>query len=99
MPIKLLLLNPEDKLGNGLRAIREKESDLIDISNYEPGVSDPAITTNPGYVIKDNKVYRIIKTYFDLDKGYRVFIAKLDMEGYDVYPVIKEESKEDVKKK
>lgn len=85
--LKLLLLKEGDKLGNGLAAIRTRESDLIDISAFEPGVSDPTITTNPGYVIKDNTVYRIIKTYFDLDKNARIFIAKKDHESYDNYPI------------
>lgn len=82
--LKLLLIDSGDKLGNGLASIRARESEMIDISTYEAGISDPTITTNPGYVIKNNKVYRIIKTYFDLDKSARVFIAKEDMEYYDI---------------
>lgn len=85
--LKLLLLKEGDKLGNGLAAIRTRETELIDISSFEAGVSDPTITTNPGYVIKNNIVYRIIKTYFDLDKNARIFIAKKDHEAYDDYPI------------
>lgn len=83
---KCLLLSPGDGLGNGLNAIRTRESELIDISDYEPGYSDATSTTNPQYVIKDDKVYRIIKTYFDLDKNARIFLCKLDHERYDDYP-------------
>ena len=92
--IKLLLLKPGDKLGNGLAAIRTHEADMIDISDYEAGISDPTITTCPGFVIKDNVVYHVIRSYFDLDKNCRLFIAKKEMEPFDVYPVPEEASKE-----
>lgn len=82
-PIKLLILKPEYKLGNGLKAIREKSSEFIDITDYETALSDATSSTNPSYVIKENKVYRIIKTYIDLDNNVRIVLAKPDHERYD----------------
>lgn len=87
IPLKLLLIKPGDCLGNGLAAIRERESEFIDISGYEIAMSDATATTNPGYIIKDNSVYRIIKTYFDLDKSVRIALAKQDNDVYDVWPL------------
>lgn len=84
LPIKLLLIEKGDKLGNGLAAIRAREGDLMDISDYESAMSDSTSTANPNYVIVDNKVYRMIKTYFDLENERRIVIAKEDMESYDV---------------
>lgn len=83
VPIKLLILNPEDNFGNGLRSIREKSSEFIDISDYGEALSDSTSSSNPARVIKNNKVYKIIKTYFDLDNNQRVVLAKIDHERYD----------------
>lgn len=85
--IKILLLEEGMGLGNGLAALRTLEDQLIDISEFEPGLSDATNTMNPGYIIKNNKVYRMLKNYFDLDKNMRVFICKSENEPYDRYPI------------
>ena len=76
-----------DNFGNGLRSIRAKASDLIDISDYADALSDSTSSGNPARIIKNNKVYRIIKTYFDLDNNVRIVLAKID---HDVYDDVKE---------
>ena len=84
--IKLLILTPENekKYGCGLNAIRNLEDKLIDISDWGEAMSDATATSAYGYVIKDNIVYRVSRTYFDLDNNCRVAIAKLDSEPYDI---------------
>ena len=87
-PVKILLLDPKDNLGNGLAALRTRESDLIDISGYEDALSDAtSVGGLAAHFIKDNKVYRIFKNYFDYDKKTRVYLARLEMEPYDIYPI------------
>ena len=86
-PVKLLLIAKDEKLGNGLASIREKESEMIAFDDYEPGLSDSTSSTNPSRVIKDNKVYKIIKTYFDLDKRCRIMLAKEEENSFDVWPL------------
>ena len=86
IPVKALLLEPEDTLGNGLASIRGLESRMIDITDFDIAMSDSTSAAGHGYIIKDNKVYNIIKTYMDLDKNVRIVMAKLDVERYDVLP-------------
>lgn len=93
--VKALLLAKDDTLGNGLRAIRERESEMIDISEYEPGLSDATSSTIQQYIIKDNKVYKTIRTYFDLDNNTRLLLCKEQNEVFDVLPELVEESEED----
>lgn len=85
--LKLLLINTDEEYTNGLTYIRQHASNMIDISHFEAGVSDPTISTNPGYIIKDNTVYKVIKTYFDLDTNNRIFIAKKSTDNFDIWPI------------
>ena len=83
MKIKVLLVKTGDEFPNGLKAIRNRASEMIDISAFEGGISDATSTTCPAWIIKNNQVYKIIRNYFDLDKNERIFLAKLDEEPYN----------------
>ena len=67
----------------GLRALREREADFIDISDYENGLSDATCTTVKQFIIKEDKVYNVVKTYFDLDNNQRILLAKECTETFD----------------
>ena len=97
MKIKVLLIKAGDKYGLSLRAIRERANEMIDISSFEAGLSDATGTTCQACIIKDNKVYRVVRNYFDLDKNERIFVAKLDMDPNDIYPIPEEEIMEESK--
>ena len=84
IPIKALLIPYDDTMGNGLVSIREKESELIDITDWSDFTSDATNTSNHGFVIKDNKVYKMIKFYFDLDKKCRIVMCKETKETMDM---------------
>lgn len=84
---KILLLKKGNNLGQGLAAIRELEDEMIDITDYENHFSDSTSTSNTGRIIKDNKVYNVFKSYWDLDKGVCVYLAKEEDEPYDRYPL------------
>lgn len=87
VPIKALLIGKEEKLGNGLAVIRERESEMISIDDYEVALSDATSSGNPARIIKNNKVYKIIKNYFDLDNNTRIILAKEESEVFDVWPI------------
>ena len=87
VPIKALLIGKEEKLGNGLAVIRERESEMISIDDYEVAVSDATSSGNPARIIKNNKVYKIIKNYFDLDNNARIILANEESEVFDVWPI------------
>lgn len=93
--IKALLLKKEETFGNGVASIRKLEDQMVDISDYEPGISDATATTNPHYIIKDDIPYKVIKTYFDLDRNARIFLCVEWKETFDVIP---EEKVEEVVK-
>ena len=82
--VKALLIPYDDTMGNGLVSIREKESELIDITDWSDFTSDATNTSNHGFVIKDNKVYKMIKFYFDLDKKCRILMCKETKETMDM---------------
>ena len=87
IPVKAILLEPHHALGSGLRSIREMESDAIDISEFAEcdALSDATVQGgSSGYIIHDNKVYRMIKTYLDTDKKIRWVIAKNEDKPFDV---------------
>ena len=88
-PVKILLIDPEnDNYGNGLAAIRTRESELIDITGFEDALSDAtSVGGLNAHFIKDNRGYGIIKNYFDYDKKRRVYIAKYESERYNEYPL------------
>lgn len=71
----LLIDSPEQN--SGLKAIRERESDLIDISSFvdDNACGDSTSASNTNNFIKNNKVYRIKKVYMDLDKNKRIFLG------------------------
>ena len=56
IPIKALLIGKEEKLGNGLAVIRERESEMISIDDYEVALSDATSSGNPARIIKNNKM-------------------------------------------
>lgn len=88
VPVKALLISKTEELGNGLAVIRERESEMIPIDEYGNGeLSDSTSSGNPARIIKDNKVYKIIKTYFDLDKSVRIVMAKEEDQSFDVWPL------------
>ena len=80
-PVKLLLIEAEDS--NGLISIRDHMDDLIDLPDGDM-LSDATCTSNTTRVIKDDKVYVCIKSYFDLDNNYRIIMAKRELETFDV---------------
>lgn len=82
MTTKALLLSKDDDHGNGLRAIRELEDELVDITAYQELMAD----NQSWFIIKDDIVYKIVKTYFDMDKGYVVCICKEDVQPFNVLP-------------
>lgn len=86
IPIKAILLEKADNLGSGLTALRTKESTAIDISGYGEAMSDPTSSTNRGNIIKNNKVYTIVRTYINLDKNCRYVIAKNEENPFDRWP-------------
>lgn len=86
VPTKLLLLSKEDLVahGTGLKAIREMESSMIALpDDFPEHLDDATSSTNWQRVIKDDVVYRIIKTYFDLDNNCRIIMASADMNPQD----------------
>jgi hypothetical protein len=82
--VKALLLKKDEILGDGLASIRAYENTMIDISSFEAGISDATVSTNPSYIIKDNTVYKAIRTYFDLDKNTRILLFKESGESFDI---------------
>ena len=67
--VKLLLLSKDDLVihGSGLKAIRDMESSMMDMpDDFSDHLDDATSSSNWQRIIKDNVVYRIIKTYFDL---------------------------------
>ena len=86
IPIKVLLIDKNEKLGNGLAVIRERESEMITIDDFEVALSDATSSGNPARVIKNNKIYKIIKTYFDLDNNCRIVLAKEEENAFDIWP-------------
>jgi hypothetical protein len=86
VPIKLLLLNKGETLGYGLRAIREYADRMIDVSDWELGISDSTMSSAKQYVIKDNVMYMCMKSFFDLDNNERIFVCVENTEPYDVLP-------------
>lgn len=76
---KVLLLSSSDMslYGTGLRAIRELSSKMIDISEFADAgaLGDSSSATNSTNVVKDDKVYRIAKSFFDLDNNLRILLA------------------------
>lgn len=83
MKIKVLLVKTGDEFPNGLKAIRKRASEMIDITSFDEAISDATSTTCPAWIIKNDKVYKVIRNYFDLDKNERIFLAKLDDEEYN----------------
>ena len=82
MTTKALLLGRDDDHGNGLRAIRELEDQLVDITAYQELLAD----NQSWFIIKDDTVYKVVKTYFDLDKGHMVCICKEDVQPFNKLP-------------
>ena len=84
---KVLLLSKEDAstYGTGLNAIRELEDNLEDLADDFPDhLDDSTASSNWQRIIKNDVVYRIIKTYFDLDNNWRIIMALEDMNPQDV---------------
>ena len=80
VPTKALLLSHSDsslQYGTGLNAIRKLASQMIDISEFadDNAMGDSSAAVNASNIIKDNKVYRICKSFFDLDNTVRIVIA------------------------
>lgn len=90
MQVKLLLL-PKGVV-RGLVSIREHASEMIDISDWaDEALSDATSSGNQATVIKDNILYTITRTYFDLDNNCRVILAEYDVHcKEDVYPPVEE---------
>ena len=84
---KILLLSKTDAstYGTGLNVIRELEDNLEDLADDFPDhLDDSTSSSNWQRIIKNNVVYRIIKTYFDLDNNWRIVMALEDMNPQDV---------------
>lgn len=87
IPIKAILLEKTDNFGTGLTALRKKEDNAIDISSYVDAMGDATSSGIRGNIIKNNKVYTIVRTYIDLDKNCRYVIAKNEDNSFDRWPV------------
>lgn len=85
--LKLLLLDKTDKLGAGLAAIREHQSDLIDLDGWEDAMSYATCTSNISIAVHNNKTYDVVKSYLDVDNNQVVMIGKEAIEPYDIWPV------------
>ena len=87
IPVKAILIEPEYRGGYGLTAIRELESQAVDVSEFDTSnaLSDPTCCSGAyGYIIKNNKVYRIMKAYMDVDKNVRWLLCKNDTRSLDI---------------
>ena len=86
IPLKAILLETR-KEGVGLHVIRKYENTAIDISNFDTSnaPSDPTCCSGGyGRIIKDNRVYRIEKTYMDIDKNVRWLLAVREENSCDI---------------
>lgn len=78
-----LLLDKNSSI-NGLRAIREKESELIDLNDWQNGIEqDATCSVTKQLIIKNDRVYSVRKTYFDLDKERRILLCEDVTETFD----------------
>ena len=84
IPVKALLLERDEPLGHGLDVIRKKESEMVDITDYNDYLSDSTSASNCLIIIHNDKVYRVIKNYFDLDKHVRIYIGIECAESRDI---------------
>ena len=87
IPVKAILIEKNERLGTGLTALRTKMGSAIDISEYGDALSDATSTTTHGYIIKNNKAYKIVRNFLDLDNNIRFIMAKNDENGFDKWPV------------
>lgn len=90
IPAKLILIEKNERIGVGLQAIREKEASAIDITEFggeTNAFGDSTSASNKGFIIKNNKVYTIMKTFMDLDKNCRYFVAKDEGLSSNIWPV------------
>lgn len=87
IPIKVILLEKGEKLGTGLTALRTKESEAIDITDYEVALSDATSASGYTYFVKDNKAYAAVRNYLDLDRNIRFIIARNEGNSFDRWPV------------
>lgn len=88
MAVKAILLEKNESLGTGLAALRAKEATAVDITSLADGLSDPTSSTNRGNIIKNNKVYTILRTYIDLDSNCRYIIARNENNVFDKVPAL-----------
>lgn len=84
--IKAILLERNDQLGCGLTAIRTYANQAVDISSFEEAISDSTSSAVKACIIKDNKVYTVMKTFMDIDTNTRWVVAKNEMNGADRWP-------------
>lgn len=87
IPIKAILLEKDERIGTGLTALRMKMSSAIDISEYGDALSDSTSSTTHAYIIKNNKAYKVVRNFFDLDNNIRYIMAKNDENSFDRWPV------------
>ena len=77
IPVKAILLPHDNKYGTGLNAVRKLASQMIDITSYADSnaLGDSTSAANASNIIKNNKVYRICKVFYDLDNNQRILLA------------------------
>lgn len=85
--VKALFLEKGHDLGTGLISIRKFESDMIELPENAIYLLDSASSSacNKSAFIYNNKVYVIMKTYYDIDADTIILIAKLDTENNNDY--------------
>lgn len=87
IPIKAILLEKDERIGTGLTALRQKMATAIDISDYGDALSDSTSTTTHAYIIKNDKAYKVVRNFLDLDNNTRFIMAKNDENSFDRWPV------------
>lgn len=88
IPTKAILLGRNEHLGTGLQAIRTKESTAIEITDFvsDNACGDSTAAANKGFIIKNNKVYTVMRTFMDLDNKCRYIVAKDEGNNSDIWP-------------
>lgn len=87
VPVKAILIDQAtNTLGTGLKLIRNKLGEAIDISEMvEAGaLDDVTVNSGVGAIIKDNKVYYVKKVFMDLDTNTRILIGVFDQSSSNI---------------
>jgi hypothetical protein len=76
-----LLLKKGQKLGNGLKAIRDSSADYVDITEHFDGFDN---LSKSCFLIHENRVYALVKMYCDTDNNQNIYLGIEEDEPYNV---------------